>query len=340
MDIDVDLARWIGGAGYLAGYLATGKADSPAAYATGIIAAAVALTADWLESLANYRLTLAPGGNLGERRRSIFLDKLLNVRLFFLVVSAIGLVFYATKAVPWLMVRVPAWEVIWLAALGLIAVRVSASWSWSAAPMHELGTKATSWLLNEGYAARFSVRARDQSKPEPPDVQEERRLWVRRALLRDLVGFLPASFLAILFGWWLFLPWVLWAFGERPDEGTRWGGLQLDRECWMPAAILASVYVIVAVIENRRQLGRYASGSSGSFSLTKWLFRVGIAGFVAAIVALATSYVLHVLMSGGSKEAARDLSRAMATLPAVLGLLAALFALSGLRAALKKPLVS
>jgi Uncharacterized alpha/beta hydrolase domain (DUF2235) len=278
-------------AGLLIGYLA----GAGWWYLLAIITPLFALAADYAESLANHRLALRPMDNLAERRRSVYLDKLLNMRLFFLGASLIGVVFFLISLAKWLAFSVPAWEVLWLFGLAIIAVRLKASWDWSALPIAEMGNRSGGWFFNEGYANRFAIPAARQEDKEPPEVSEVRRSWKRRALLRDLVGFIPASIIAISFGWWLTLSWIFQAPATSSVKPHIWGGLNLDPRCWMPAALITAIYAISAIIGNRRRVPPVGVDSRPPASAFPTLFYVGIAGFVVAILGLAGLQVWHLL---------------------------------------------
>lgn len=258
----------------------------------------VAFAADFAESLANHRLALDPRGDSAERRRSFYLDKLLNIRLFFLGASLVGVVFFLVSLVKWLSFCVPAWEVLWLFGLALIAVRLKASWDWSALPIAELGKRFGSWFYYEGYASRFAIPSAEPEDAKLPasksndlsaEVSEVRRSWKKRALLRDGFGFIPAAIIAIGFGWWLSLSLIFWPPAASSPAPCVWGGLNLDPRCWMPAALVSLLYAIFAIRENRRQASAVEDISlrRSSSSLTRAIFWLGIMGFLAAILGLA-----------------------------------------------------
>lgn len=291
-------AGWLFGiawAGLLIGYLSRGGWRLNWWWVLGILAATgVAFAADYFESLENHLLALDPRGDSAERRRSFYLDKLLNIRLFFLGASLVGVVFFLVSLAKWLSFSVPAWEVLWLFGLALIAVRLRASWDWSALPIAEMGNRSGGWLYNEGYAKRFKISAaRKNDKqvpevPETPEVLEVRRSWKKRALLRDLVGFIPASFIAIGFGWWLTLSLIARVRGAASEESdVIRGGLNMDYWLRAAAIAIAVIYALCAIFENRRQIGAAANSSKSSFLPARLVYWVGIAGFVLAILGLA-----------------------------------------------------
>jgi hypothetical protein len=127
-------------------------------------------------------------------------------------------------------------------------------------------------------------------KKTATELSEVRHSWKKRALFRDLVGFVPASIIAIGFGWWICLSLISWVEGRLPKRDEMWGGLNLEPRCWAPAALLALLYLIFAVVANRSQA---AGAPTNSFVKSLWsalaaaIFWLGIVGFLAAIVGLA-----------------------------------------------------
>ncbi|MDQ6656285.1 MAG: hypothetical protein M3Y80_10785, partial [Verrucomicrobiota bacterium] len=302
---------------------------------------AIAWGADFLEHLLNHRLALRPDGPLAERRRG-WLDQLLNVRLFCLAISFAGLLFLFLHAFRFFSYRVPAWEVLWLFVLALIALRLKAGWAWSNLPLAQLGQKSGTLFSNLSLTNRFRLQGRE-ANPALVETANAERTLVLRGLWRELMGFFPACLLATLFGVWICAS-VAHAFLRNSTEALhRFAGLDLAPPVWITAAGVTLSYFLAAVLENALQRRAVAQNSKSAVPrLTLPFFLVCLASFLFAAMALLGLQLWRAFDAiafwwNGSHCFAPVFSAAQRTLPAWLGLVAAALAVWFVYSAFRRP---
>lgn len=263
---------------------------------------AIALLADWGESVVTHGLALDPRALNAESREGL-LDFLMDVRLFAIGLVLVGTAYAIFLFVATLWVVTPLADLIWLVAFVLLLVQFSTSMAWADLPMREANFGSITKLQRARTPNQVAVCLGSWTKgPTAPDPNRLRP--VQLCLWRDMVGFIPAYILALFFGTWMACSLYLKLL--QPDKfGTPFLGLlSLRHGCWLPAAYIAGATALADYVEDalhlyfiRRYIMNFAKPSehppvfavcvSYSATLLKTiLFCLGMVALLAGIAGL------------------------------------------------------
>lgn len=333
----VGLIGWIIALGF-AGALIARLTHDGYLYWLVCLVPALALLADWRESVVTHYLALEPRAMNAERREGR-LDFLLDVRLF-----AIGLVLLGTGYAIFLLVATlwiltPVSELVWLAVFALLLVHFGASMAWADLPMREAGFGTITKLQRACTPQEVTVCLRSWTKgPGKPDPNRLRA--VQRCLWRDIVAFIPAYGITLFFGAWMACSLYLRLFSPDDFGSPCLGLLSLRPDCWVFAVCIAGITALADYIEDtfhlcyvRHYITNFGEASASPSALAvrvsraatlvkTGIFCVGIIGVLLAIVGLAWLQVLDfIVVKQGHSVPARHLVPALFGIVAILVLL-------------------